>query len=196
MSYFCACFVVSPKIFFNRRHTALSNYNRCRTLINLSQNKVWTWSCSSETSLQVICDGKVLHSRGLHSHNRTTERCENQKGPFPVLHFSHTAVLLQSAAPPPAPHTHGLLLLKRHGQGGPACSLHLLWPDRDQDHREAAGGIWTRRQLSAEGQWDGAGGLLPLCEVSCSHKLMAHSQLWARSSVCQLILDSFWSNNQ
>lgn len=166
MSHFCACFVVSPKIFFYHRHKALSNYKRCRTsawikirfeleVVQVKLHCLIAWShCDVKCSTAEVYTRTTEKQKGVKTRNELFLCCS----------FSPTAVCCTSTS-----STHGLLLLKGHGQGGPACSLHLLWSDRDQDHREVAGGIWTRRQLPAEGQWDGARGLLSLCEVSCSH---------------------------
>lgn len=65
-------------------------------------------------------------------------KTRKKKG-FPA---SHAVVVLQPEAAP----------ARQHAGRGAAGPGHLLWEDWERGDGDAAGQVWTGRQLSAEGQ--------------------------------------------
>lgn len=63
---------------------------------------------------------------------------KNRKKGFPA---SHALALQPEAAPP-----------RQHAGRGAASPVHLLWENWERGDGDAAGQVWTGRQLSAEGQ--------------------------------------------
>lgn len=105
-----------------------------------------------------------------------TQKCENERS-FSCLIAFHTLLCRFSLLHLGKQGTNGCPSLRRHGERGEAGPVLLLWAHWERGHGEAAGEIWTRRQLSAQRQRHCAWGLLPVCEVSCRRR----GASWAES---------------
>lgn len=95
-----------------------------------------------------------------------TEKCENQRS-FSCFITFLTLICCYNFLNLHFLGTHECLPTRQHGERGVAGPVYLLWENWKWDHRDAAGKIWTRWELSAERQRNSARGLLSVCEVSC-----------------------------